>query len=54
MQHVKNANKILVRRPEEKISGRPTCKQENIKMDITGTEWEDANWIHLVHGRDTL
>jgi hypothetical protein len=51
--NVRNANKILIRKPK-KISGRPTCRQENIKMDLTGMGWEDTNWIHLVHDRDTL
>jgi hypothetical protein len=44
--NVKSTNKILVRKPEEKIYGRPTCRQENIKMDLIGMGWEDANRIH--------
>jgi hypothetical protein len=42
--NARKEHKISVRRPEEKISGRPTCKQ-NIKMNLKGTGWEDVNWI---------
>jgi hypothetical protein len=52
--NVRNVNKILIRKPEEKISGRPTCRQENIKTDFTGMGWEASNWIHQVHDRHTL
>jgi hypothetical protein len=38
--NVRNENKILDRKPEEKISRRPHADR---RMDLTGTQWEDVN-----------
>jgi hypothetical protein len=48
-----NANKIILGKPEGKTHLRGTgIWEENIKVDLRGTAWEDLEWICLV--QDTL
>jgi hypothetical protein len=53
---MRRAHRILVGKPEGKISrGRPTSKwEDNIKMDINDTGYEDAHLIHLAQDRIQL
>jgi hypothetical protein len=47
---VRNVYKILVRKPEGKRPlGRPGCKWENIRMNLTEIEWEgvDGIWLRI-------
>jgi ribosome biogenesis protein Nip4 len=42
----------------QKPEGRVPCRrsshrwEDNIRMDLRGMGWEDAEWIHLVQDRD--
>jgi hypothetical protein len=49
-----NAYKILVGKPEGKRPvGRPRLKWvDNIKMDLSDTEWDGIDWIDLTRDRD--
>jgi hypothetical protein len=54
MGQIRNAYKILVRKPEEK---RPLgrCKprwEDNIKIDFREIGWEGVDWIHVPQYRD--
>jgi hypothetical protein len=53
MGQTRNANKILVGKPERKKPlGRPRRRwEDNIRMDLTGIGWEDVNRIHLAQDR---
>jgi hypothetical protein len=53
MREVRNVYKILVRKPEGKRPlGRPRHKWENnIKMDLKETAWEDVDLTHMTLGR---
>jgi hypothetical protein len=50
----KNADRILVRKPEEKRPlGRPRRRcVDKIKIDLTQIGWDDMDWIELVQDRD--
>jgi hypothetical protein len=52
---VKGAYKILVGRPEgRRPLGSPRRRwEDNIKMDLRETEFEDVDWIHLARDRNT-
>jgi hypothetical protein len=54
MQAIRNANKILVGKPEGKRPlGRPRRRWEgNIKLVLRETELEGVNRIHLAQARD--
>jgi hypothetical protein len=54
MGEKRNANRILVGKPEEKRPlGRPRCRWvDNIKMDLRETGWGCMNWIDLAQDRD--
>jgi hypothetical protein len=52
-KEIRNANKIIIRNPEEK---RPveetTCRwEDNIKMHIREIGYENVDWIHLAQDR---
>jgi hypothetical protein len=51
---VKNAYKILVRKPEEKrLLGRPKCRwKDNTRMDLRRIGWEGMDWILLAQDKD--
>jgi hypothetical protein len=53
--HIKKryAYRVLMGEPEGKISlGRPRYRwEDNIKMDLTGTEWGSIVWIYLAQDR---
>jgi hypothetical protein len=51
---MRNAYKILVRRPEGKRSlGRHRHRwEDNIRMDLREIGWEGMDWIHLAQDRD--
>jgi hypothetical protein len=51
---MKNAYKILVRKPEERrLLERPRHRWEvNIRIDLREICWEDVDWIHLAQDRD--
>jgi hypothetical protein len=49
MGEMRNAYKILVRKPEEK---RQLRWKDNIWMDLRETGGEGMNWIHLAQDRD--
>jgi hypothetical protein len=55
MGEVKGAYNILVGRPEgRRPLGRPRHRwEDNIKMDLKETGFEDMDWIHLARDRDT-
>jgi hypothetical protein len=42
---MKSAYKILVGKPRRRW-------EDNIRMDLRETGWEDVDWIHLVQDRD--
>jgi len=46
---MRNADKSLVGKPEGKRQlGRSRGRWENnIRMDVTGIDWEHEEWIHL-------
>jgi hypothetical protein len=54
MGEVKNAYRILVRKPEGKRPLRkPKCEvEEEIKMDLVDTGWAGMDWVHLGHDKD--
>jgi hypothetical protein len=54
MGEMRNALKILVRKPEEKRPhGRPRHRWEvNIRMDVREIRWKDVDWIYLAQDRD--
>jgi len=49
MEELKNADTILVRKPEKKRPfGRPRCRcDDNKGMDLKEIGWECVDWIHL-------
>jgi hypothetical protein len=49
-----NAYNILVGKPEGKRPfGRPRCRwEDNVRMDIRKTGWQNMDWIHLAQDRD--
>jgi hypothetical protein len=51
---MKNGYKVLVGKPEGKIPfGRSRHRwEDNIRMDLGETGWEDVDWIHLTQDRD--
>jgi hypothetical protein len=51
---MRNAYKNLVGKREGKGTlSRSRCrKEDNIRMDLTETGWEDVDWMHLVQDRD--
>jgi hypothetical protein len=54
MGDIRNANKILVRKPEGK---RPLGKlirrwENNSRMYLREVGWEGVDWIHLAQDRD--
>jgi hypothetical protein len=51
---MRNMYKILVGKPEKKRSlGRPRHRREdNIKMNLGKTGFENVDWIHLAQYRD--
>jgi hypothetical protein len=51
---MRNAYKIWVGKREGKRPlGIPRCKREdNIRIDLRETEWEDMDWIHLAQDSD--
>jgi hypothetical protein len=54
MGEVRNAYKILGGKSEEKrpLGRRGRTLEDNIRMDLRDTEWEDVDWMHLVQDRD--
>jgi hypothetical protein len=54
MREMRNADKILVGKPEGKISfGRPgRVSEDNIRMDIKKMGCENVDWIHLAQNKD--
>jgi hypothetical protein len=50
---IKNAYRILVKKPERMGTLERTGyrSEDNIKMDLKETEYEDVNWICLAHKR---
>jgi hypothetical protein len=54
MEEVRNANKILVGKPEgNRQLGRPRHRWEgNIKMGLREIGWEDVDWMHLPQDMD--
>jgi hypothetical protein len=48
-----NACKIIVGKSQGKRSlGRPRCGwQDDIKMDLKETEFEDVDWLHVAQNR---
>jgi hypothetical protein len=54
MRETRNANRILVRKPEGKRPlGRPRRRWvDNIKMDLGEIGWDGRNWIDLAQDRD--
>jgi hypothetical protein len=48
-----NAYKILVGKPEGKrpVGRRRRRREDNIRMDLKGTEWEFVDWMHLAQDR---
>jgi hypothetical protein len=54
MREVRNADKILVRKPEmikplEKLGRR---WENNSKLDLREVGWDGVDWMHLAHDRD--
>lgn len=50
---MRNAHDILIEKLEGKNpSGRPWCRQDDIKMDFKEIGCEGVNWIHLTQYRD--
>jgi hypothetical protein len=54
MEEMRNAYKMLVRKPEGK---RPLRRARhrwygNIRMDLKEIGWESVDWIHLAQDRD--
>jgi hypothetical protein len=48
MEKMRNAYKIVVRKPGRDYFGRPKYRwEDNIKTDLKEMEWEDVNWIRL-------
>jgi hypothetical protein len=54
MENMKNANRILVGKPEGKrLLGRPRHRwEDNITMDLREIGLEVVDWIHLSQDRD--
>jgi hypothetical protein len=54
MGEVRGAYNMLVGRPEgRRPLGRPRCRwEDNIKMDLRETGFEDVDWINLAQDRD--
>jgi hypothetical protein len=54
MGEVTNAWKILVGKPEGKRPHRRHRRrwEDNIRMDLSETVWEDMDWLYLVRKRD--
>jgi hypothetical protein len=53
MVQMRNAHKILVRKPEgKKLLGRSKCRwEDNIRMVLREIGCEDVDWIHLSQDR---
>jgi len=51
---VRNSYKILVRKPEGKIPLRQHRHkwEDNVRIDLGETGWEDVDWFHLAQDRD--
>jgi hypothetical protein len=50
---VRNVYRILVGQLEgKKALGRPRCRWEDIRTDLTERGWEGVEWIHLAQDRD--
>jgi hypothetical protein len=47
MEEMRNAHKIMARKPEEKRPlRRPRCRREdNIRVDLRAIGWEGVDWI---------
>jgi len=54
MGEMKNAHKILVRKPEGKRPlGRPRRRwEDNIRMDRREVVWDGVDWVHLAQDRE--
>jgi hypothetical protein len=54
MGEMRKAYKILVGKPEAKRPfGRYRGRREdNVRMDLRGMEWEGVDWMHLNQDRD--
>jgi hypothetical protein len=54
MGEMRNANKILVRKPEQKRRhGKPRHRwEDNITMDYKGIGWEGVDCMHLAQDMD--
>jgi hypothetical protein len=50
MGEIRSRCKIFVRKPEGKRRrGRPRDRwEDNIRMDLRETGWDDVDWMHLV------
>jgi hypothetical protein len=55
MGEVRGAYNILVGRPEgRRLLGRPRRRwEDNIKIDLGETGFEDVDWIHLAQDGDS-
>jgi hypothetical protein len=53
-EDVGNAYKIWLGKPERKRQlRRPKCRwEDNIRMNLRETGWEDVDWIHLAQDRE--
>jgi hypothetical protein len=49
---IRNAYKILVRKPQRKSPRHRYTWEDNINMDLREIGWEFVNWIHLAQARD--
>jgi len=52
MEKMRNPYRILVDKHEAKLFGRPTSWWDNIKMDLSETGCEVADWIQLAQDTD--
>jgi len=54
MGAIRNAYNILVAKPEWKrtLGRRRRRWEDNIKVDLRETRWEDLEWMHLAQDRD--
>jgi len=53
MREIRNAYKILVKKPErKKLLGRPWCRWDTIRIRSKKIRWEGEDCIHVAQNRD--
>jgi hypothetical protein len=56
MRYMRNAYKILVgiREGERSLGKHRRRWEDNIRMDLTETDWRVVDWIHVIQDRPSV